>query len=110
MDKKVKYQKSNNNLYHWHKSPCRKTTFTAWKVSKYGVISGPYFPVFGLNTGKYGPELTPYLDTLSRSVCIMNLLVIEFLLVLFPIYHSRVVCDAWGNIAEGNQNRLNSQR
>ena len=23
---------------------------TAWKVSKYGVFSGPYFPVFGLNT------------------------------------------------------------
>ena len=34
-----------------------------WKVSKYGVISGTYFPVFGLNTGKYGPEITPYLDT-----------------------------------------------
>ena len=29
---------------------------TTWKVSKYGVISGP-------NTGKYGPEITPYLDT-----------------------------------------------
>ena len=28
----------------------------AWKVSKYGVFSG-------LNTGKYGPEKTPYLDT-----------------------------------------------
>ena len=36
------------------------------------VISGPYFPVFGLNkylsvfipnTGKYGPEITLYLDT-----------------------------------------------
>ena len=27
---------------------------TAWKVSKYGVISGPI-------TGKYGPEITPYL-------------------------------------------------
>ena len=26
------------------------TAITAWKVSKYGVISGPYFPVFGLNT------------------------------------------------------------
>ena len=26
------------------------TIFTAWKVSKYGVISGPYFPAFGLNT------------------------------------------------------------
>ena len=23
---------------------------TAWKVSKYGVISGPYFLVLGLNT------------------------------------------------------------
>ena len=31
-------------------------------MSKCGVISGPYFPVFGLNTGKYGPEITPYLD------------------------------------------------
>ena len=35
---------------------------TAWKVSKYGVFSSPYFPVFGLNAGKYGPEKTPYLD------------------------------------------------
>ena len=59
-----------------------------WKVSKYRVISGPYFHVFGLflysgpyfpvftfplfsrifsvfspNTGKYGPEIIPYLDT-----------------------------------------------
>ena len=32
-----------------------KTTATAWKVSKYGGFSGP-------NTGKYGPEKTPYLD------------------------------------------------
>ena len=48
-------------------------TCTAWKVTKYGVISGPYFPAFGLNTsylsvsspnvGRYGPEITPYLDT-----------------------------------------------
>ena len=34
-----------------------------WKVSKYGVFSGPYFPVFSPNTGKYRPEKTPYLDT-----------------------------------------------
>ena len=44
-------------------------------MSKYGVISGPYFPVFGLtveiygmnfkkDTGKYGPEINPYLDTI----------------------------------------------
>ena len=37
-------------------------TMTAWKVSKYGVISGPYFPVFSPNMGKCGPEITPYLD------------------------------------------------
>ena len=32
-------------------------------MSKYRVISGSYFAVFGLNTGKYGPEITPYLGT-----------------------------------------------
>ena len=32
-------------------------------MSKYEVISGPYFSVFGLNTGEYGPEITLYLDT-----------------------------------------------
>ena len=43
---------------------CRvKEITTAWKVSKYGVISGRYFPVFRLNTGKHGPEITPCLDT-----------------------------------------------
>ena len=34
-----------------------------WKLSKYRVIFGPYFPVFSPNKGKYGPEKTPYLDT-----------------------------------------------
>ena len=51
-------------------------SLTAWKVSKYGVFSGPYFPVFGLNTGIYAVNLriqseyrkmrtrkTPYLET-----------------------------------------------
>ena len=37
--------------------------FTVWKVSKYGVFSGPYFPVFRVNAEIYGPEKTPYLDT-----------------------------------------------
>ena len=32
---------------------------TAWKVSKYGVFSGP-------NTGKYEPEKTPSLDTFLK--------------------------------------------
>ena len=42
--------------------------YTAWKVSKYGVICDPYFPVFGLNTGNYGPEITPYLDTFHAVI------------------------------------------
>ena len=32
-------------------------------MTKYGTFSDPYFPVFGLTKGKYGPEKTPYLDT-----------------------------------------------
>ena len=32
-------------------------------MSKYGVISGRFFPLFRLNIGKYGPEVTSYLDT-----------------------------------------------
>ena len=32
-------------------------------MSKYGVTSGPYFPVFNPNTGTHGPEKTPYFDT-----------------------------------------------
>ena len=31
--------------------------------SKYGVFSGPYFPAFSPNVGKYGPEKTASLDT-----------------------------------------------
>ena len=32
-------------------------TYHCWKMSKYGVISGLYFPVFGLNTEIYGVNL-----------------------------------------------------
>ena len=51
------------------------------KVSKYGVISGTHFPLFGLNTeiysvisvfslnaGKWRSERTPYLDTFHARV------------------------------------------
>ena len=37
-------------------------------MSKYGVISGPYFAVFGLNIGKYGPEINSYLDTFHAVI------------------------------------------
>ena len=47
--------------------------FTAGKLSKYGVISGPYFPVFVLNTkiysvNNYGLEITPYLGHFSHCL------------------------------------------
>ena len=32
-------------------------------MSIYGVFSGPYFPTFRLNTGKYRAEKALYLDT-----------------------------------------------
>ena len=36
--------------------------FTAWKVSKYGVISGSYFPVFGLNKSPYSVRIQENMD------------------------------------------------
>ena len=46
------------NMKEVVKSHCVKS-----EESKYGIFSGPYFPVFRLNTGKYGPEKTPYMET-----------------------------------------------
>ena len=37
-------------------------------MSKYGVTSGSYFPVFSPGTGIYRPEITPYLDTFHASL------------------------------------------
>ena len=31
----------------------KKLPITVWKVSKYGIISDPHFPVFGLNADIY---------------------------------------------------------
>ena len=55
---------------------------TAWKASQYGVISGPYFPVFGMNTEiygvnlhiqSYGPEIKPYLDIIHAVNISINI-------------------------------------
>ena len=52
--KQRKFQSSSPNL---------RSVTRHEKCPKYRLISGPHFPIFGLNTGKYGPEITPYLDT-----------------------------------------------
>ena len=44
--------------------------YTAWKVSKYEVISGPYFPVFGLNTEIY--ELNLHIQSEYRKIRTRN--------------------------------------
>ena len=55
---------------------CGDFSITVWKVSKYRVLSGPYFPALGLNTEiyleNYGPEKTPYLDTFHTVKQIWN--------------------------------------
>ena len=41
----------------------KKATKWREKCSNTEFFSGPHFPVFGLNTGKYEPEKTLYLDS-----------------------------------------------
>ena len=44
----------SNMIIYMIKIPNGGMYFTAWKVFKYVVFSGPYFPLFGLNTERYG--------------------------------------------------------
>ena len=44
-------------FYHFLEGLCYSDAYTAWKVSKYGVFSGPYFSVFGLNMKIYSVNL-----------------------------------------------------
>ena len=50
-------------------------------VSKYGVISGPYFPVFG-------PEITSYLDAFH---VVISCIEVPNLMVLFKHYFAYLV-------------------
>ena len=47
-------------------------TFCTHHCVKSGVISGPYFPVFSPNTEKYGPKITPYLDTFHAAIVVID--------------------------------------
>ena len=49
----LKVASEGNIRKKWVKS----IILTAWKVPKYGVFSGRYFPAFGLNTEIYGVNL-----------------------------------------------------
>ena len=46
-----------------------------WLTVPYIVFhSGPSFPVFSPNIGKYGPEITPYLHNFHAVKVVINLL------------------------------------
>ena len=64
-----------------------ETLTIAWKVSKYGVFSVTYFPVFSLNTGKYGPEKTPYLDTFH----VVNVYLSDWSLISSELMKMRII-------------------
>ena len=55
-------------------------------MSKYGVVSGPYFPVFNPETGKYGPEITPYLDNFHAVYMKVFGFTILTILLVSPFY------------------------
>ena len=62
------------------------TFTTAWKLSKYGFFSGTYFSVFGVNTGNYGPEKTPYLDN-------FHTVDLEKIFYVFVVKVEVIICD-----------------
>ena len=67
-------------------------------MSKYGVFSGPYCPVFRLsagispNTGKYGLEKTPYLDSFHAVIMECNFWVtlLYNFIVMYADYVQRI--------------------
>ena len=62
-------------------------------MSKYGVISGPCFTVFNPNAGKYGPEITPYLDTFHAvisDISFDNVCISPRYIRLAPLYSSLI--------------------
>ena len=81
-----------------------KLEVITWKMSKYGVFSGryfpysdwirrftdfsgPYFPAFSPNTGKYGPEKTLYLNTFHTVSILTHY--IPVLLIYTPWKHQK---------------------
>ena len=79
--------------------PAQKNT--AWKVPKYGVFSGPYFPVFGLNTEIYLRVQSEYkkirtrknsvFGHFSRSETSETLAIKKGMIKLYPINSSKLL-------------------
>ena len=86
-------------------------------MSKYGVISGPYFPVFGLNTGiygvnpntgKYGPEITPYLDTF-HAVHIITIFLKNYIYQMSQTLSDVVVLKSLATLNKKQRSKIDPQ-
>ena len=87
--------------------------FTVWKVSKYGVFSGPYLPAFRLNmaylsvfspnAGKCAPEKASYFDTFQAVliICKKPLMVLQMGELSW-----QVLLTIWNNEIFGIQDKL----
>ena len=68
------------------------TSYTAWKVSKYGGISGPYFPAFGLNMEIYSVNLripSEYRKIRTRNNSVFGYFSHNAMLILYRLSRSK---------------------
>ena len=78
---------------------------TAWKVSKYGVFPGPYFPAFELNTeryfvfhriqseyGKIRTRKNSVFGHFSRSVWIVKFNMLQWFLIIIQSIQGKYSC------------------
>ena len=73
-------------------------------MTKYEVISGPYFPVFRLNTGKYGSDITPCLDTFHAVLDVWQSFECTFEIFPFFILY-RISFWEWYVLSDLNENQ-----
>ena len=52
-------------------------------MSKYGIISGRYFPVFSPNTGKYRPEINTVFGHFLRSENLASLEYFQWIVLMY---------------------------
>ena len=59
-------------------------------MPKHGVSSVPYFPVSGLNTGKYGQVKTPHLDSFHAVTHRLDLAYVAFPFWIIPLVCTQI--------------------
>ena len=75
------------------------TNQTAWKVSKYGVFSDPYFPVFGLNTEIYSVNLrirSEYMKIRTRKNSVFGYF--SGSVIVTKLFVIQTICIQWNKL------------